>query len=238
MAENKPRAPKGDRRYAPGRSIADQSRLDKMKAVRAACRRQGIDDDTRKSIQVEKIGKASMADMSLAELGQLLDHLNRHWDGPMGHRAHLGKIKALWWTLYWLGEVQEPSDHAISAFVERQTGISALRFLDHRKATSVIEALKSWAARAGVLWPEADDTRTITALAPAFSAQLHDRHAVCQALGRKLAERHVIVGHYTSYLAGALGLVPNHWFWTATELDASIRLLGKRLRREIGKKVL
>lgn len=231
MTANKARAPRGDRRYATNRSAADQSRLDKMRAVRAACRRQGIDDDTRKAIQSERIGKASMADMSLAELGRLLDHLNRHWGGPMGHRAHVGKIKALWWALYWLGEINEPGEQAISVFVERQTAKSALRFLDHRGAASVIEALKSWAERAGVIWPMADETADLRANNPDFSGALHERHAVLAAIGRHLMRRGDIASHYLAYVEGALGLVPNHHCWTATELDAAIRLLGKKLRR-------
>lgn len=234
MAAHKERAPRGDRRYAANRSIADQARLDMMKAVRAACRRQGIDDDSRKAIQADRIGKASMADMTVAELGRLLDHLNRHWDGPMGHRAHLGKIKALWWTLYWLGEIGDPSEHAMSAFVERQTGVSALRFLDHRKAASVIEALKSWAARVGVEWPTPERSAAMER-DQGIAIALHDRHAVLDALSRRLRDRAILNTHYSTYLAGALGLGLNHWMWTARELDAGIRLLGKRLRREAGK---
>lgn len=229
MAE--PDRPSRPVRIAKARSPADQSRLDMMKAIRAACRRQQIDDDTRKAIQLEKIGKASMADMTPAELGQLLDHLNRHWAGPMGHRAHIGKIKALWWTLYWLGEVHDPSEKAISAFVERQTGMAALRFLDHRSAASVIEALKKWAERAGVLWPSAEETEAQKVSMSPCSAALHERQAVLAAIGRELTRRRIIRSHYLDYVQKALGLVPNHYFWTAKELDTAIRLLGKRLRR-------
>lgn len=221
MAKPKARttAPKADR------SPAEQSRIDKMRAIRAACRRQNIDDDTRKAIQLDRFGKASMSDMTPAELGQLLDYLNRNWDGPMGHRAHLGKIKALWWTLYWLGEIGDPSEKAMSVFVRRQTNISALRFLDHHHAAAVIEALKSWAGRAGVLWPTAEDNETT------IPASLLDRHAVITAIGRQLFQRRAIVGHYLTYVERALGLLPNHHCWTAKELDECIRILGKKLRR-------
>jgi hypothetical protein len=206
-------------------------------AVRAACRRQGIDDDMRKDIQTTLIGKASMSDMDMAELGRLLDHLNKGWKGPMGHRAHVGKIKALWWTLYWLGGVDDPGDRAISAFVERQTGVGALNFLDHRKAFSVVEALKAWATRLGVNWPTPEKTAEITAHMPDFSALHHDRHAVLTALEDQLRAGGVLRGHYAHYLQSAMGLAMNHRSWSAQELDAAIRLLGGKARRLKGKAV-
>lgn len=204
-------------------------------AIRAACKRQAIDDDMRKDIQGSLIGKASMSDMSIGELGQLLDHFNKGWKGPMGHRAHIGKIKALWWSLYWLGAIDEPGDLAISAFVERQTGVSALKFLDHRKAFAVIEALKSWLARVGVQWADTETVTRIAAKAPSYSDQLADRHAILAAMEVALRDGRVLHAHYATYLPTALGLSPNHHFWTAAELDTGIRLLGRKLRRMKGK---
>ncbi|SCW55895.1 Protein of unknown function [Sphingobium faniae] len=206
-------------------------------AVRAACKRQGIDDDMRKDIQVKLVGKASMSDMSIGDLGRMLDHFNKGWKGPMGHRAHIGKIKALWWSLYWLGAIDEPGDRAISAFVERQTGVSALKFLDHRKAASVIEALKGWLSRCGVEWPTAEEVGTISDHTPGYSDLHADRHAVLNALAEPLLADRVIRGHHSHYLQVALELIPNSHMWTTAELDTAIRLLGRKLRRHRGKEV-
>lgn len=206
-------------------------------AIRAACKRQGIDDDMRKDIQAKLIGKASMSDMTIGELGRLLDHFNKGWKGPMGHRAHVGKIKALWWSLYWLGAIDDPGDRAISAFVERQTGTSALKFLDHRKAASVIEALKGWLGRVGVDWPSAEKTAEIADITPGYSDLQGDRHAILAALEARLREGEALFGHYAHYLQRALGLLPNHYCWSTAELDAGIRLLGRKLRRMQGKEV-
>lgn len=225
------------RRTSPPASHRDDSHTKLMRAVRAACRRQGIDDDSRKLIQQRETGKASMSDMTLAELGKLLDHFNKGWKGPMGHRAHIGKVKALWWTLYWLGEVNEATDTAIGAFVRRQTGVSALRFLDHAKAASVIEALKAWCARAGVKWPEAEETDAIAIHTPGFTSAHHDRHRVLDELTRRL-RRISNFGFYHAYLETALRLAPNHYAWTTTELDAGIRMLGKRHLRIRSEKAL
>lgn len=216
------------------RTAAEQSRTDMIRAVRAACRRLGIDDDTRKAIQVQHTGKASMADMTPADLSRLLDHFNRDRKAPMGHRAHVGKIKALWWTLYWLGEIDTPDEQAISAFVERQTGVSALRFLDHRKAASVIEALKLWCRRAGVKWPDPETVSLIKAICPGFTEAQAERHAVLKVLGQRLTARKELLNGYIPYLTTALGLTNDHWCWSSTELDHGIRLLGKKWRRSSG----
>lgn len=204
-------------------------------AIRAACKRQGIDDDMRKDIQSTLIGKASMSDMSVGDLGRLLDHFNKGWKGPMGHRAHIGKIKALWWSLYWLGALDDPGDRAISAFVERQTGVSALKFLDHRKAASVVEALKSWAERIGVKWPDPANTATIAIYSQAYTDAHADRHAVLAAIGDALKADGVLRTFYVFYLQSAMNLPANHHMWTTAELDTAIRLLGRKLRLMKGK---
>jgi len=227
--------PRRARAFKAPKPVADRGAVRLMTAIRAACKRQAIDDDMRKEIQTSLIGKASMSDMSLAELGRLLDHFNKGWKGPMGHRAHIGKIKALWWSLYWLGAIDEPGDRAISAFVDRQTGVSALKFLDHRKAAAVIEALKGWLARVGVEWPDADAVSRIADCIPHYSDQLAERHAVLAAIDAQLYAASIIRSHYALYLQTALSLTANHHCWTAAELDTGIRLLGRKLRRLKGK---
>jgi hypothetical protein len=210
-------------RTAAGKS---DSRQKMILAVRAASRRLRISDDDRHAIQLEETGKASLADMDLPEIGRVLDRLNKGWKGPMGHRAHIGKIKALWWTLYWLGAVEEPGAEALDAFVQRQAHVAALRFLDHRKSFSVIEALKSWAAREGVRWPAG---KGVTAN--------DDRRAVLEAVWAKLAERGLVArGGCELYLQRALPTTRALHELDSHELDAAIRYLGKKLRRAIGER--
>lgn len=207
----------------------DDARTRLIRAVRAACRAKGIDDENRKAVQVRVIGKASMGDMTPAELAQLLDHLNKGQRAPMGHRAHIGKIRALWWTLYWLGEIDDPDESAIGAFVERQTGITALRFIDHRGAASVIEALKSWAARIGVNWPKPGEH------AGPIAEAMADRRAVLSAIGLSLNHLGTISVFYADYVEAAMRVGLPLEKWAAHELDAAIRLMGRKLRRAKGK---
>ena len=191
--------------------IPADARTRKMRAVLAACRRLGLDEDARKDLQLELTGVGSMSDMSEGQLGQLLDHLNRDYRGTNPDRAHIAKAKALWWSLYWLGAIDEPGDKALSAFVKRQTGIAALRFLDHRGAFSVIEALKSWLEREGVAWPDRGGSD------PAIA----DRVAVIDALVVRLkpTDPHAIPVFGAPLIA-----------WSARQLDELIRKLGKRWR--------
>ena len=215
------------------------SRKKLMGGVRAACARKGICDDDRKAIQEEVTGKASLADMSLSEIGKVLDHLNRDRPKANPDRAHIGKIRALWWTLYWLGDVAEPNDTALDKFVQRQTGISALRFLDHRKASSVIEALKSMATRGGVKWPDAAMLASIVKSTPDCTMARLERHAVLRAIWHRLRDARVTISIlYIDYIQQALGLSLNHWAWTERELDEAIRILGKNNRHAMHRAAL
>jgi hypothetical protein len=160
------------------------------RAVHAAVRANGMDDEDRKALMADMFGKHSLSDMTTQEITQLLNRLNRgrNQQSPAGHRAHVGKIRALWWSLYWLGEVESADERAISAFVQRQTRVAALRFVDHKSGRTVIEGLKAWLARIGVDWPDADRI-TATALAhPGYNANHADRLAVLALLGTKLGE--------------------------------------------------
>ncbi|KQM23149.1 hypothetical protein ASE73_02680 [Sphingomonas sp. Leaf24] len=191
-----------------------------MRAIRAACQRVGLDDDARREMQVGLVERgvvqhASMATMSIGDLGKLLDHLNQEWKGPASHRAHIGKIRALWWSLYWLAALNDPSDRAIDTFVRRQTGVSALRFLDHRSAAAVIEALKSWAKREGVIW-----TKSADALTDRFTVYRELRFRLDRDLG--------------DAAISPLRLSSPDTAWQTHELDAAIKALGKAWRRVSG----
>ena len=222
-----------------GRSIRTaagkvDSRKKLMGAVHAAAKRLALDEDDRRAMQEEVTGKASLALMTLGEIGQVLDRLNRDHPAPSGDRRHLPKIRALWWSLYWLGAVDHPDETALAKFVRRQTGIERLAFLDHRKAPAVIEALKDWLVREGVTWPTADGLAALQrAWNPALTAATLDRHAVLDAIGRALKDRHLLRDSWDQYLATTIEHGRNCYFWTDRERDEGIRILGKKLRRAL-----
>ena len=187
-----------------------------------------LDDEDRKAIQLDLTGKASMADMDAREIGTLLDHLNRGQSSGYGSSSafarspHAAKVKALWWTCYWLGEIDSPADAALDAFVKRQTGLSSIRFLNHLSAPPVIEALKAIATRAGVFWP-----------AHGANSGVHDRRAVIDAIYHHLFTRGVVA--LATPLAYLNHLKIGHD--SERELDTCIRIFGKMLRRAKDKPV-
>lgn len=214
-----------------------------IRSIMAACRRHGIDNDARYDIQRQIIGKPSLKDMSLAELTRLRDHFNRGWKGPRQTRPHVGKIRALWWSLYWIGAIDRVDDEALNAFIKRQTHVQHINFLDHRHAPAVIEALKSWLEREGVMWWSAEqlagvvNTGAKTAAGTAFSQGEADRHAVLDQLAIRL-DRAGLMNRFAlySWIGNAVGRpILNQWSFSASELDQGLRALGKKYRSHLAK---
>jgi Protein of unknown function (DUF1018) len=208
-----------------------------IRAVHAAARQHGLCAEDRHAIQTLVVpGKASLTAMDAREIGLVLDRLNRGTarEEPLNKnpRPLAGKVRALWWTLYWIGAVESPSDAALDAFILRQTGVARLAFLDHGRAPSVIEALKDWAARAGVVWPSKERLALLSgAQNPGLTLARLERHAVLAALWAQLSAAG-LTRALSPYplLEQTLGLSPNHWAWDDRSLDEGIRILGKKCR--------
>ena len=66
-------------------------RAARIRAIHAACRAAGLDEEARHDLQRSLIGKASLSDMTLPELNTLLDHIN----GASGYTGHAGKPKGI-----------------------------------------------------------------------------------------------------------------------------------------------
>ena len=210
------------------RTAGNDPRTRKIRAIMAACNRLGLDEDARRDRIEQVSGQRSLSRLTDGQLGKLLDALNGGWKPGRADRPHLGKIKALWWSLYWLGEIDEPGDPALNAFVKRQTGLSALRFVDFRYASSVIEALKAIATRAGVVWPHDADVRSLEASIPGFTHAHADRVAVLKCLDRLCADRVMV---FPIELARReIGSHANMHHWSEREMDEAIRFLGQRWR--------
>ena len=65
----------------PAERIAQRKR-----AIFAACKANGVDDDARRLIVKNITGCSSMADCTLLQLGEVLDHLNRGKGGYAGRK--------------------------------------------------------------------------------------------------------------------------------------------------------
>ncbi|PAV93579.1 hypothetical protein WR25_10978 [Diploscapter pachys] len=70
--------------------------------------------------------------MDTTDLARVLDRLNRTQAPRGADRAHVGKVRALWWTLYWLGAIDQPDDRAIGLGNARRRGLADAGRSDRR----------------------------------------------------------------------------------------------------------
>ena len=137
-----------------------------QKLVHVACRELGIDGEARRDLQLAVTGKASMLDMSEADLTRLMDRLKA--DGfkvslkprsakAVAPRADLRLIHVLWAKLGQKGALDRPDRAGLNAFVRARfeatwssvpADIDMLR--DHKQIDAVVQALKDWGRRAGI----------------------------------------------------------------------------------------
>jgi phage gp16-like protein len=123
--------------------------MDPRRALFAACRRLGLDDDARHALLAALTGKASSKDLTAADWRRVLDHLNRLTGhtaaGPGRWRegcAALGaKVTALMadqglpWRYLTHGAAGRPS------MLRRLAGVDRLEFADAAGLRAIIAAL-------------------------------------------------------------------------------------------------
>ncbi len=133
-----------------------------QKLIHVGCRELGLDQDTRRELQLVATGKVSQRDMSEADLRAVIDALQARGFRPEGRRpraprADVRYCHVLWRLLAEAGEVRTPGPAGLNAFVRARFAktwghvpidIDAMR--DAREINDVVRALKDWCARAGV----------------------------------------------------------------------------------------
>ncbi len=135
--------------------------MNALAAIHVARKQLGLDDDTARDLYARVTGKRSLRDMSPGEQDRVVQELRKQGftRSSNGARKPLEgkfarKLQALWIAGWNLGVVRDRDDKALISFVERQTGLSHVRFLhDPADSREAIEALKGWMERAaGVDW--------------------------------------------------------------------------------------
>ena len=126
-----------------------------------------LTDDDYRALLLGLTGKDSSKAMTQAQQQQVRDHLQglaeRMGVVPVTRRRPLTreqfdqaksaaspkerKLWALWHQLGRDGLVQNTSAAALNAWIERQVGVSALRFCTGAQLDTLIEAAKAWQAR-------------------------------------------------------------------------------------------
>lgn len=140
-----------------------------LKTIHVACRQLGLDEETRRDMQLVATGKSSLRDMTAAEQQLVLDALKargfqssscgtsrKGWRNPASRRD-VRLCHVLWGKLVRAGEVQVPGATGLNAFIRARfeaawgavpIDIDSMR--DWKQIASVIEALKGMCRRAGI----------------------------------------------------------------------------------------
>lgn len=140
-----------------------------QKLVHVGCRELGLDEDTRRGLQLQVTGKASMAEMTDGELEKVVSALKAWGFAPAAHAGRHGRRRppaeradvrfchVMWRLLAEKGEVREPGAAGLNAFIRARfegkwghvpIDIDAMR--DWAEISDIVDALKAWCHRAGV----------------------------------------------------------------------------------------
>ena len=142
--------------------------------IHVGCRELGLDSDARKALQLVVTGKASMTDMSEADLNAVLKRLKQ--DGfnanssskkhAKASRPDLRLVHVLWRKLGEAGQLRDPSRNGLNKFIRTRFGnawsqvpadVDMMR--DHAEIDQVIQALKSWGKRVDIDFDWSDHQR-------------------------------------------------------------------------------
>jgi Protein of unknown function (DUF1018) len=138
-----------------------------QRMIFAACRDLGLDQDTRHDLQLVTTGKASLSDMTDAELHKVVAALKaRGFDPakgkgrklrPAATRPDVRYCHVLWRLLAEAGAVTTSGPKGLNAFIRTRfaahwgaTPIDIDRMADTGQIADVTEALKAMCRRAGV----------------------------------------------------------------------------------------
>ncbi|STB59335.1 prophage regulatory protein [Citrobacter freundii] len=118
-----------------------------------------MDEDTYRQMLQGLTGKASTKGMDVTQLNRVMESMKKKGvrvkpsgkarsGSPLDTHPQSKKLRALWLEMASAGIVRDSSEQALALWVQRETGISALRWLSNEQASNVIEKLKKWQRRA------------------------------------------------------------------------------------------
>jgi hypothetical protein len=200
------------------------TRTAKLGLLHSLKRDLALDDDGYRDKLFQVTGRRSAKDLSDAQLDTAIDAFRPARAPGTAVSPYVAKLKALYIAAFNLGAFEDGTDAAIAAFVERQTGKKALRFLTPGDANKVSEGLKAICARHGFDVPAGD------------AGGLESRRALLKAQWARLVAlgvmgnaHHWAMENYLSrkYLTFHGGLV----HLDKSKLDAAQRHFGWKIRK-------
>ena len=135
----------------------------RIKAINAACGKLGIGREERHALQLQITGKASLTDMALPELNDVLSHLNRVASGKANEWSFVFKLalerqsygKKIYRLAERIGAMQSPAVGVMSkAYIEgiarQMRGCDQpLEFCDCEQLHKIVQALEVFVKRHG-----------------------------------------------------------------------------------------
>lgn len=118
-----------------------------------------MDEDTYRQMLQGLTGVASTKGMDITQLNRVMNSMKKKGFRikparkakshlPLDSHPQSKKLRALWLEMASVGIIRDTSEQALARWVERETGISAIRWLSTEQASNVIERLKNWQCRA------------------------------------------------------------------------------------------
>lgn len=137
--------------------MKDRQRL--IQLIHIAKNKLQLDEDTYRQMLQGITGQVSTKSMNIPDLNKVLDAMKKKGFRispakkaqsrlPLDDHPQSRKVRALWLEMADAGIVRDRSENALARWIKRETGISALRWLNNEQASSVIEKLKKWQHRA------------------------------------------------------------------------------------------
>lgn len=137
--------------------------MSSLAAIHVAKKQLGLEDDVFRDVCERVTGQRSTREMNEPQRVKLVEHFRGQGFTPAskGTRKSLEgkfapKLQALWIAGWNLGVFRNNDDKALITFVQRQTGLDAVRFVRYLDdAAKAIEGIKGWIERkVGPVWRE------------------------------------------------------------------------------------
>ncbi|MCB7134792.1 regulatory protein GemA [Salmonella enterica subsp. enterica serovar Hillegersberg] len=130
------------------------NRTQLLKVIHVARRELQLDEATYRQLLKTHCGGSSLRAMSDAQLTRIFAVMKNQGfkvtsREPPAYDKQAAMIYALWRELANGGAVRDDGSLALNKFIQRQTGIARLEWLNNQQASQVIEQLKKWLARVG-----------------------------------------------------------------------------------------
>ena len=126
-----------------------------IKLIQVARRDLGLDEPNYRGILFAQGGNDSLAAMSIDGMQKVLDYLKAQGfkvrstktDRKQATGKDASKVRALWLFLHELGAVRDPSEAALTAYVQRIAKVDDVQWMRGGRVEFVIETLKQWCMR-------------------------------------------------------------------------------------------